>query len=159
MNPREFDDEEISELNVYIVNQVPQSMLTQVVILDEQPLKKARIFVTTYRIVTACYDYVAKAETKSKVGKYLGEVKMIYNRLYPVLTQRETSESDFSKSVLDVEIGLIINEFKHLINNFINVFIVLAEKQELVDTNKLVGIDLQSKQGESMYDDLTKLVD
>ena len=79
---RDFSSADIAEINSYIINQVPQSLLPQLFMLTEEPMKKMKVFNSVYRILCSARDFVESTDTKNKMTSLLDEYSNIYNKMY-----------------------------------------------------------------------------
>jgi len=148
---RDFSSTDIAEINGYIINQVPQSLLPQLFMLTEEPMKKMKVFNSVYRILCSARDFVESVENKDKMTKMLDEYSDIYNKMYTLYLSSITANYG-----LDGVNRKIILEFKNVetnkkINKLINYFLVFAEKQELLETEKVTGINLDTPEGLDLH--------
>ena len=153
---REFDKTEISEINQYIATNVPYSILQQVFVLTENPILKAQVFTSVYRILQSCVRYVAHEDTRSKLSRLIADSKDIYANLYAVLSRYQNSRVNFNKHriVYKIEDFFINQETNIKINKLIDSFLIFAEKQELLDLDKIIGIDLDNDAGKRVLKDV-----
>ena len=156
---RDFDDTEISEINKYVITQIPQSLLPQLFILTEEPIKKMKIFLIVFRIITGIREFVEKLETRNKLDLFMKDVKQIYDKSYSLFNKYELSQSEYIKDKLLDEILSIIDDKKHDLNKFINSFLVFAEKQELISTDSVSGVKLDTPEGVDLYEKISKMVE
>ena len=156
---RDFDDSEISEINKYVITQIPQSLLPQLFILTEEPIKKMKIFLIIFRIITGIREFVEKPETRNKLDLFMKEVKQIYDKSYSLFNKYELSQSEYIKDKLLEEIVSIIDNKKHDLNKFINSFLVFAEKQELTLTESVSGVKLDTPEGVDLYEKISNMVE
>ena len=156
---RDFDDTEISEINKYVITQIPQSLLPQLFILTEEPIKKMKIFLIVFRIITGIREFVEKPETRNKLDLFIKDVEQIYDKSYSLFNKYELSQSEYLKDKLLEEIVSIIDDKKHDLNKFINSFLVFAEKQELISTESVSGVKLDTPEGVDLYEKISKMVE
>ena len=156
---RDFDDTEISEINKYVITQIPQSLLPQLFILTEEPIKKMKIFLIIFRIITGIREFVEKPETRNKLDLFIKDVEQIYDKSYSLFNKYELSQSEYLKDKLLEEIVSIIDDKKHDLNKFINSFLVFAEKQELISTESVSGVKLDTPEGVDLYEKISKMVE
>ena len=156
---RDFDDTEISEINKYVITQIPQSLLPQLFILTEEPIKKMKIFLIIFRIITGIREFVEKPETRNKLDLFIKDVEQIYGKSYSLFNKYELSQSEYLKDKLLEEIVSIIDDKKHDLNKFINSFLVFAEKQELISTESVSGVKLDTPEGVDLYEKISKMVE
>ncbi|MAG47081.1 hypothetical protein CL617_00615 [archaeon] len=158
MDIRNFTSDEIGEINNYVTTQIPQSILPQLFILSEEKVKKVKIFIAIYRIVSATKDFVEKQETKDKLRLFLEPYREIYLQLYTKLLYYEQSNIEYGKHKEEnIMIQLLLNN-NDKVNYLCNSFLVFAEKQELISTNTVTGIKLDKPEGEDIMEKLSKLV-
>ncbi len=156
MDIREFKADEIAEINTYVTTQIPQSILPEMFLLSEEPYKKVVMFLATFRILTGVKDYLENGSTKKKMIEFLNEFKQEYNKLHKMFLISENS-SYAPKLQKRKIIYLLRNEEINLkLNRLTNSFLVFAEKQELLETDKVTGISLDSLEGSNLYKDVTK---
>jgi len=70
----------------------------------------------------------------------------------------DNTYSEFSKRSAFKKMHRILNdtESNNKINHLVNSFLVFAEKQDLIDSRKVTGINLESEDGQEIYEKLTK---
>jgi len=157
MDIREFDETEISEINSYVVNQIQNSVdLNQYFVLSEEPIKKTRVFIAIYRILTGVRDFIEKKETKEKLDDFLKDTKDLYSELYSAMMAYDNLANYNKKRILRKIIAIYQDVDKNLkVNHLINSFLVFAEKQELLETEKVTGLDMDKHEGSESYKKLT----
>lgn len=158
MDIRKFDSAEIAEINSYVITQVPQTILPQLFVLTEEPIKKIKSFIAVYRIVSGCKDFVEKNETKEKLNTFLDEVKKCYELLYSIFIDYDSINLEYVKHVNLKKMLKILLEHSEKINEFVNSFLVFAEKQELISTDTVSGIKLDGPEGEDLYEKIVSKV-
>ena len=158
MDIRKFTEQEIAEINSYVVNQIPQTILPQLFVLSEEPIKKARIFVAIYRIITGVKDFISGQETKEKLKTILKEVEDVYKKLYEVINELDSTEMELKKKNLNRILLNTILDNNSSINSFINSFLVFAEKQELIPVDSVSGVRLDTDEGQDLYKKLVSKV-
>ena len=147
MNIREFNDIDISEINKYVASQVPLSILPQMFILTEEPIKKIQIFISIYRTIEGARDFVETEQTRSKLNEFLDEGKAAYNEIYPLFLKYDASSIFYGKEYLFKNLVDCMIKHNSAINKFTNNFIVFAEKLELISTDTVAGIKLDKFEG------------
>ncbi len=154
MDIRQFTEEEIAEINGYVIMQVPQSLLPEMFILSEEPYKKVKIFIAIFRILTGVIDFVETKDTKQKMIEFLSEYKEDYEKLYHSFIISENSS--YAPKLQKRKLIFMLREtsLNLRINKLINSFLVFAEKQELISTDKVTGLNLDSSEGENLYNKL-----
>ena len=155
---RDFKPEEIAEINGYVITQIPQTILPQLFVLSEKLFKKAKVFVTIYRIMSGARDFSEKESTKQKIENHLNYVDDVYYKLYKIISKYDNLNINFGKNNLLRKLNNIVIENNYKINFFINSFLVFAEKQELISTDSVSGIKLENEEGMDIYNKLSKLV-
>lgn len=155
INVRQFSNEEIATINQYVFNQVPHSLLPTVSILTEEPLKKARIFVTCYRIIDATIDYLETGDTKDKIKRFNDRFNDIYSELYEHLMDYDNHVCNYNSHRIIQKIMNVLIKHNEMISEFINSFLVFAERQQLISTDKVSGISLDSEEGLDVYKKIT----
>jgi len=153
---RQFTKTEISEINQYISTNVPFSVLNQFFLLSERPIFKAQIYTGIYRIVQSASRYVGAEETRAKLRRLLRDSREIYFKMYGILSRYQNASVNFNRHRLlnHLEDFFLDPRTNTRINKLIDAFLVFAEKQELMDLDRIVGLDLESEQGIKVYKDL-----
>jgi len=151
MEIRNFTQDEIGELNNYITTQIPHTVLPSLFVLTEEPLKKALAYISIYRILTGVRDFSEKDSTKKKIDSYLEKHNKIYNELYPLYIAHKTDETEIGKLVSTQDVIRYVIKENILINRLVNDFLVFAEKQELMSTDEVAGLNLEKPEGEELY--------
>lgn len=155
MDARDFTADEIAEINSYVINQVPQSILPQLFILTEEPIKKTKAFNAIFRILEASRDFAETPETTKKITKFLSEFNDIYDKMYINYVQYEAASYNklrFSKKIIHM---YKIPETNRLVNKLINSFLVFAEKQVLLETEKVTGVNMDIEEGVELHKKLS----
>ncbi len=158
MNIREFTSEEISEINSYVITQIPQTLLPSLFVLSESMDKKIKIFISIHRIIEGAKEFIEKEETKIKIQLFLNEVKDTYNKLYSLQLESNQTDMELKKKNIEKRMTLEVLEKNQLINSFINSFLVFAEKQELLSTNSVAGIKMDDDEGMDLYKKIVEKV-
>lgn len=153
MDIRKFSSTEIGEINSYVINQIQNSVdLQQYFVLTEEPIKKTRIFISIYRILTGVRAFIEKQETKEKLDNFLLDTNDLYSNLYALLMTYDTLSKYNKNKILRKIIMVYQNEDKNLkINHLINSFLVFAEKQELLETEKVTGVNMDVAEGQEIH--------
>ncbi len=141
---RTFDRDEITEINQYISTVVPYSRLAQLFTLTEKPVNKAEVFTNVFRIVESVKRYVAAAETAEKIEKLLKETEKTYYSVYEDLANFHNARVKFLLHRKENKILRYFTDPKtnEKINRLIDAFLVFAEKQELLDLDRVAGLDI-----------------
>lgn len=149
---RDFTAEEIAEVNSYVVNSIPYSILQSIFPLTENPKQKIRVFTIIYRILNGAKNYVSNKETKEKLIALLEECKECYNSLYSNEVKSTIHTNNFGMHRINTLNEVILCNFDNTIkmNKLIDVFLMFAEKQTLYDLDKIAGIELDTKEGEDL---------
>ncbi len=158
MNIREFTSEEISEINSYVITQIPQTLLPSLFVLSESMDKKIKIFISIHRIIEGAKEFIEKEETKIKIQLFLNEVKDTYDKLYSLQLESNQTDMELKKKNIEKRMTLEVLEKNQLINSFINSFLVFAEKQELLSTNSVAGIKMDDDEGMDLYKKIVEKV-
>ena len=159
---KEFSDTEIGELQQYIEVHVHHTILQRVYVLTEDPLDKARNFVTIYRILNSCKNYVAaNSELRDKIGKLLEEAHEVYKKMYPYYIDYESSKVEFGKSRKLMKIVQIVKDMEgnERTRKIIDSFLVFGEKIELNRKDDFIGINEENDFGKEAYKDLSKTIE
>lgn len=156
INLRDFTTDEIAELNRYLTFQIPSTTLSQLFLLSEEPVNKMRVFVASYRIVYSAYNYVEDPKTREKVGKVLEVVDDAYKKCYNLVMKYDNHKINYNKHLLKEQISLTIEEYNEKINFFTDCFLIFAEKQELISTDTVSGLDLGTVEGQELYSKVIK---
>jgi hypothetical protein len=148
--------EEIQEINKYVITNIPYSVLQQLFILAEAPLSKAEIFTAVYRIIYSARNAASSQNTKNKLDLLLSETKDAYNVVFALLMNyKHTNQSFNHHRYMNKIIGVFCEVDTNLkINKLIDAFLVFAEKQELYDINKILGLDLETDSGKKIMGDI-----
>ena len=154
-NIRDFNEEEKKEISHYIQSNTTFSILQRLLIITDNPSDKGEVFIACYRLLNTAKNLASISETAAKLQKLLDSTKDLYDQLYPLLV-RFKSSSEFMKYQISNKIITILSDCDNKIamNNLIDVFLILAEKFELMDINKIPGIDMDTKEGENLYAEL-----
>jgi len=154
---RDFDDDEKKELCMYIQNNTPHSVLEQTFILSEDPFEKSENLLACYRILNTCAQHASRDDTRQKLQQLLESIRIPYLKLYELLVQKRTAGSLGLYRIRN-QIVLILQQYEYMkrINNCIDCFIILAEKYELLDLNKISGIDLETDEGKKLLKDVAQ---
>ncbi len=154
MNIREFSADEIGEINNYVSTQIPNTLLPTMFVLTDNIEKKIKVFLTAYRIMEGAMALIEKEETKNKIKRLLDEIKEIYDKISPLQAASDTTNMELKKLNILRQTTYIIEENKDKINKTITYFLVFADKQELISTNALSGLNLDIPEGKEIYDKL-----
>ena len=153
---RMFDKTEISEINQYVSTSVPFSQLNQFFLLSERPLIKAQIYTGVYRIIQSVSRYVAAEKTRKNIQKLLDETKDVYPQMYNVLVRYQNAPVNFNKHRLlrKIENFFLDSDVNSKTNKLVDAFLVFVEKQELMDLDRITGLDLDNAEGQRAYKDI-----
>ena len=154
--PRDFTQEEILEINNYITANVPYSILQTTLPITENPEHKARVYTIIFRFINGAKNYVSTEITKGKLSRLLKENKKTYEQLYKKVIEFDGCPSHYGKSEILSEISSIYLDFDNnmKINNFIDVFLVFAEKQILINIDEVTGLNMDTEEGKDAYEKL-----
>ena len=158
LNVRNLTDTDIGEVSQYIRAQIPQSILPQLFLLTEDIIKKAKIFVNIFRMVSAARDYVGSTKTTETLDNILNEVKFIYNEVYPLVVEYDTEDLNYAKIDIVDELKTKVLKYNPKINIFCNIFLVFAEKQDLIPIETVSGIKLEVEEGKNLYNEIRKVM-
>lgn len=147
---RSFSNDEIGEINNYVLNQIPQSQLPQLFMLTENPSKKALIYITVVRILSGVRDFIEEGPTKDKLGQLVEQEKELYSQIYKLYIELEEEGVEYGSENIKMQLIDTILQNNHQINKFCNSFLVFAEKQELLNTDSVSGINLEKPEGQDM---------
>jgi putative ribosome biogenesis GTPase RsgA len=102
-------------------------------------------------------NYSKTSETQTKLDALLKNTADVYAELYEHLGRYRYSDVNFSKHRTLRKIMLVFSdqEKNAKINEMIDVFLVLAEKQQIFDINKITGIDLETDSGQKAIKDIS----
>jgi len=151
---RDFDKTEITEINRYVISNVPFSVLERVFPLTENVHNKAQVFTIIYRIVNSAAEYVSDESTRVKLKKLLEGCKEEYQDIYSALIRYENGGFG-SYNHYKVIISIFENmEKNYKINKLIDIFLVFAEKQTFFDIERVAGIESSKKEGSDIVDRL-----
>lgn len=153
---RDFDDSEIADINNYVSTQIPQSELGTMLIINENPEKKIKIFIQVYRILTGVSDFLENGSTKIKLKKYTRPYKEIYDHLYPLLVDYESIDFELIKNNIRRKINREVLIYNEQLNKIINDFLVFAERQQLFSTSQVSGLNMEKPSGLDIMNKLSK---
>ena len=159
MDIRDFNENEIAEINTYIAIQIPQTILPSLFILTEEIEKKSKIFVAVYRIMSASKDYLENNDIKKKLETFLSEFFDIYQNIYYLVTKLDTSPSFMAKRKINKRIYNEMMSHITIINKLINSFLVFAEKIELISVDNTAGIKLDDEEGKKFVESIRMMED
>lgn len=150
---RDFTKDEISEINQYVVTNVPYSILQTIFPLTENPVKKAEVYTIVYRFIVGAKNYVALIETRKKLGNLLRENAALYEEIYVELLRMKNPISNWGSHRSLQRMYIIFSDMSKnkIMNNLIDIFLVFAEKQVLLDIENVVGINMDSEEGRTAY--------
>ena len=152
---KDFTTTEISEVQRYVESQAPHSILTTTFILSENPIDKLKVFTTVYRILNSAKNYV-KDDLKKKMNELLNEAEESYEKIYPLLLKYQSTIVEFGKNRLLKNLLNHLTNDKDHINKLIDAFLVFGEKIELMNIDKVTGLDLETDQGKDIMTDVNK---
>lgn len=154
--PRDFDEDEIKEINQYITANVPYSILQQTLPITDNPLQKAKVYTITYRFINGAKNYVQKEETRKKLLRLLDEHNELYAIVNAIILDIDEAKPSFSYPIKYQKLLGIYKDFKKnmMVSNFIDIFLVFAEKQNLVHIDRVTGLNLETEEGKDAYDKL-----
>jgi len=150
---RDFDSVEVGEINTYIQANIPYTILQTTFPLTETLYNKAQVYTIIYRIINGAKNYVETATTKDKLINLLKENEEIYNSIYSLLLAHENSKLKFGQHLIIHRLRKMFEniETNIKINRLIDIFLVFGEKLTLLNTDRVVGVELDSKEGQDMY--------
>ena len=149
---RDFHREEILEINRYVTNNIPFSVLEKIFPLTENVINKAKVFTIAYRIINSVAEYVSSKETREKLRKVLKSCKKEYIEIYRALLRHEAGGfGSYNAYKLIVSIFDDI-ERNYRVNKLIDIFLVFAEKQTFYDLDRITGIESSRKEGSDIVD-------
>lgn len=153
MEIRDFTFQEIGEIYQYISANVPYTILSSMFIITENLTEKSKAFCIIYRIVNGAKNYVEDKKTKAKLSALLEECKDSYNKLYNLTTTNENSTLNYGSHITKHQIKSLFNnqEENFKINKLIDAFLIFAEKLVLLETNKVVGLEIDTEEGRDFY--------
>lgn len=154
IQPRDFESDEIREINQYIIANVPYSVLQTTLPITDNPLQKARVFTIVYRFINGSKNYVSNEKTRVKLIRLLEQNIFLYKEVYEVLSRLDNISTNFGRGRILNKLLDIYQDFdKNIkINNFIDIFLVFAEKQLLINIDEVTGINLETEEGKEAYD-------
>jgi len=155
---RELDDNEMQEVSQYIQQNVPFTILQKVFILTENAIEKATNFNCCYRIINTAKNLVSQSTTREKLERLLSEDEQIYEKLYSLLLKEDTA-GPIIKAKIRRNVIAILEESDSIkkVNNLIDVFLIMGEKFELLDTNKVAGLNLDNPAGQQVYKEINAI--
>lgn len=153
---RTFTAEEIREINYYVKVNVPSTMLNQLLALTDSPKEKAVIFIAIYRIMNNAKNSVATKHTYIKLKTLLKETENTYYKTLELLQKLNGIVMGFQKRSHEYKINTLYldSEVNEKVNRLIDIFLVFAEKQEMLDIDKTTGINLDTPEGKSVYKEI-----
>lgn len=146
---RDFKGEEIAEISQYIQTNIPYSVLQQIFPLTEVPENKIKAFTIMYRMINGAMNYVEEPETRKKIEELLKECESIYIELYSIYFDNNTSSTFWGSHLRNRLLKNVIVNSNNMkkINKLIDIFLIFSEKQILLDKDKVIGIELDTKEG------------
>lgn len=156
---RDFNETEIKEISRYILSNTPYSALEQVFIFTEKPLDKCSNFITIYRLINSCFNYVQNEETKKKLDKLLLDTKEIQDKIYNLILKY--NENIWGEYYILKELNDVLRDEKNriLLDNFTDVFLVFSERQTFQSLDKISGIETEEVEGSEIVDKLVEVED
>jgi len=159
ISAQDFTDDEKKMLETYVSANVPYTVLQRVYILTEKSLDKADVFTTCWRILNSCMNYCTEEVTKNKIKGLLAETEDVYKRLYEYLKRLDNITIIF-KTRIQMKIKDTFTGDDNLrVNNLIDVFMVITEKIQVMDLDKIVGLDQETDEGKKVYEEISKSVE
>jgi hypothetical protein len=155
LNIRDFDANERQEISRYIQANVPMTILYKLFPLTENPIEKGDVFCISYRLINTAKNMVENKTTSDKLKVILTENQAIYELLHPLYLVEKDSfllkKYKIHKHIIKI---MSMPETVRKINNMIDIFLVLAEKFELISTNNIIGLDIESDEGKEIQKDI-----
>jgi len=150
---RDFDTAEVDEIHQYIAANVPYTVLSGLFILTENLNDKAKAFCIIYRIVNGAKNYVEDQKTRLKLESLLLECKPAYELLFKLISDSENSTVSYGMHMNKHKMKLLFNDYEKnfMVNKLIDAFLIFAEKLVLLETNKVVGLELDTEEGRDVY--------
>ena len=150
-----FTDVERTIINNYISLVTPHSMIASAVVITEDPIEKAEIFVTCYRILMNARNVISEKETRDKIDSLLASVRAVHNDVFKLIVSKKNT-SAMTQLRIKRQLKNIFVEHQNMqcVNNIIDIFVNMAERYELLDINKLTGINLDEEEGKKFEKEL-----
>lgn len=150
---RDFDSNEVGEINQYISANVPYSILQTLFPLTENIYHKCQVFTIVYRILNSSKNYVEDEKTRNNLQKMLDECKEVYIEVYNLISENELTSISYGKHLIQRKIKNILNTFEKnsKINKLIDLFLIFSEKLIMIETNKVAGLEMDTEEGQDFY--------
>ena len=161
IGPRDFVDTEVKEINKYLIANVPMSHLQTTLPITDNPIEKTKIYVVIYRFMNGFKNYVQDDTTRAKLISILEKHKETYSKINRLYLTLENREINFGKSRIKNKLISIYKDFNAnmQVNDFIDIFLVFAEKQTLINVEKVTGYNLDNAEGRDAYGKLNGIRD
>lgn len=156
INARDFTQTEINEIHQFVDSNVQYAQLEGLFTYTDVPLPKSRVYTAVYRLIQSARDVVKDSTTRTKIDNLLAEQKPIYEAVYPLVVYMMSPKANFGSHRIQrkMEDILIKPENAEKINKLINIFLILVEKNQLIDLEKTVAIDLETDEGKKALKDI-----
>lgn len=154
INARDFSAEEIVVINQYITANVPYTVLQTTLPITEEPIYKARIYTTIYRLLDGAKNYVEEGDTKNKLMNLLEENKQLYLQVQSLLARH--SQVNFGKNRVVSKFYDVYKDYNRnfMMNRLIDIFLVFVEKQVMISMEKITAVNLETPEGKDAYSKL-----
>ena len=151
--PRDFDVDEIKQINKYISANIPYSVLQTTLPITDNPIHKARVYTIVYRLINSASNYVDGEETKQKLIKILDKNKELYTEVNLLSLELGKRSNGFNYHRYYSSLLKVYNTFEKnkMINDLIDLFLIFAEKQEFLNIKDIVGLNLETEEGKEAY--------
>jgi len=149
---RSFTSDEMKELNRYIQNSIPYSVLEQIFPLTEALINKVEVFTIVYRITNSCKNYVRGEDTKRKLQSMLDIAKDVYNDLYKSLLRYREGGFGSSSHYDNLTYIMCDVDKRTIVDNLIDAFLIFAEKLSFFSIDNIAGVETSKKDGEMVVD-------
>lgn len=149
---RDFDESERKEITAFLLTNLNQSNLNNLVAYDEEPYKRAETFCNIYGVMESASRFLKDQSNKGKMDNLLRESEDIYNALLPLYTQVKNSKVNFGigrKKNKVIEIVIEPSNHKK-IKKLINIFVTLSERNDPIVTADIFAVDMSTPEGKEL---------
>jgi hypothetical protein len=149
---RDFTPSERKEINTFLLNNLSQSHLNNLTIYKEEPFEKAEVFLNIWRVMSASSRFLKSTNAETLMGILLDETKKIYDAILPLFTEIKNSQVNFGKSRIKGKVIEIIidSDCSEKINKLINIFVTLADREDVIATADAVAVRMDTPEGKEL---------
>ena len=156
MEIRDFNEAEVKEVSSYVQTSAQHAKIFDGYQITEDTISKATNFTIIYRILNSAANYVETEALRDKLRTLLDEAKEEYTELYALVSDYQNMMINTNKHRKLMKIAYFFRDptrnFK--INKIIDASLVFAEKQTLIETEKVFGLNLENDEGKKVYGEI-----